>query len=191
MIQHTGEVRLPFYRKHGKVQTLFTDQEFKSRMTEGHFVKPLHKAFCILLYYTGVRKSEALRVVKEQFQVRNNFLLFDVRPRLKSGVQTPPLNIPINAPFVNLLLEAIQEKKEGEKIFPFCSKTAYNIVDRVFYYPQHFRLNRITNFFLDGFTIPQVRSWTGHKTLKGLEAYIGLVSVKKMGESLAKAKSEK
>jgi len=123
-------------------------------------------------------------VVKDQFQVKDDFLIFDVRPRLKSGVETAPLIIPVNAPYVNELIEAIDQTRKGKPIFSFCSKTAYNIVDRVFYYPHHFRLNRITHFFLDGFTIPQVRSWTGHKTLKGLEPYIGLVDVKRMGESL-------
>lgn len=177
---------MPHYRRHGKIQTLLTEEDFKNRMIEGPFINQSHKAFCVLLYYTGVRKSEALRVVKEQFQIKNGFLIFDVRPRLKSGVETPPLNIPLDAAFMDQLLTAIERTKKGKKIFSFCPKTAYNIVDRAFHYPHHFRLNRITHFFLAGFTIAQVKSWTGHKTLKGLEPYVGLVDVMKMGESLGK-----
>ena len=52
-----------------------------------------------------------------------------------------------------------------------------------FNYPHFFRLSRITNFFDEGWTIAQVHSWTG-LSLKALDYYVGLVDVKRMGESL-------
>jgi len=56
---------------------------------------------------------------------------------------------------------------------------------RVFAYPHYHRLTRITQFFLDGHTIAEVKSWTG-LTLKALDYYVGLVSIHKMGKSLKK-----
>jgi len=56
-------------------------------------------------------------------------------------------------------------------------------VDRVFKYPHYFRLSRITNFFLEGWNIAQVRTWTG-LSLKALNYYVGLVDITKMGETL-------
>ena len=84
------------------------------------------------------------------------------------------------------LVDAIRETPRGERIWRFCPKTAYNIVDRAFgFYPHFFRLSRITNFFLEGWTIAQVHSWTG-LTLSALDFYLGLVDVTHMGMSLSK-----
>jgi hypothetical protein len=83
------------------------------------------------------------------------------------------------------LINAIEGTKPGQKVFPYSPKTAYNIVHRAFKYPHLFRLSRITNFFLEGWTIAQVHSWTG-LTLNALEHYIGIVDIQLMGESLNK-----
>ena len=173
----------PHYRKHGKIQVPLSDEEFKEGMRTGDFKKPKHKGFVALLFYSGVRKQEALRVKKEQFQLRGNQIIFDVGRRLKHGLETPPLNIPLDAAYAEEIWWAIENTRKGHKVFPYCKKTGYNIVDRVFKYPHYFRLSRITNFFLEGWTIAQVRSWTG-LTLKALESYVGLVDVTRMGESL-------
>jgi hypothetical protein len=82
-------------------------------------------------------------------------------------------------------VKAIEQTKPNCRVFLFSDKTAYNIVHRVFHYPHFFRLSRITNFFLEGWTIAQVHSWTG-LSLKALDFYLGLVDIEKMGESLAK-----
>jgi hypothetical protein len=86
---------------------------------------------------------------------------------------------------VNLLKETIEVIKPGGRVFPYCRKSAYNIVRRAFKYPHLFRLSRITNFFLEGWTIAQIKSWTG-LMLSALEYYVGLVDIARMGESLAK-----
>lgn len=178
----------PHYRKHGKIQVPLSDEEFKQGMQPGHFIQRKHKGFIALLFYTGVRKSEALRVKKEQFQLRSNQIIFDVGRRLKHGLETPPLNIPLDAAYAQEISWAVENTRNKKRVWPYCKKTGYNIVDRVFKYPHYFRLSRITNFFLEGWTIAQVRSWTG-LTLKALESYVGLVDVMKMGDSLAKTKS--
>lgn len=183
---------MPYYRKHGKLMQPLSDQEFIEGMKEGKFCKRKHKGFIALLYYTAIRKSEALRSKKEQFKIRAekfqiNQIIFDVGKRLKHGITTPPLNIPLEAPYVDEIVYAITHTKKGERVFPYSKMTGYNIVSRVFYYPHFFRLSRITNFFLEGWTIAQVRSWTG-LTLKALESYIGIVDIMKMGESLGRPK---
>jgi len=139
----------------------------------------------VLLYYSAVRKAEALRAIKEQFDVREDAIYFSVGKRLKHGLETPPLKIPIDALYVDELLSAIKDTQEHRRVFPYCLKTGYNIVARAFKYPHLFRLSRITNFFLEGWTIAQVRSWTG-LSLRALEFYVGLVDITKMGESLAR-----
>jgi integrase len=157
-------------------------------MNEGYFCREDHKVFMALLYYSAVRKGEALRAIREQFKLENDFIIFSVGTRLKHGMDTPPLNIPISVPFGNELWGIIEKTEKNKRVFPYCSKTAWNIVSRILpAYPHFFRLSRITNFFLEGWNIAQVHSWTG-LSLKALDYYLGIVNVQKMGESLAKKK---
>lgn len=179
---------MPNYRTHGKILTPLSDEEWTEYMEKGQFVERNHKGFLALLFYTGVRQTEARRALKEQFRVRSQKLIFEVGKRLKHGLHTPPLNIPLDAAFVNEIVWAVDQTKPKRRVWPFCDKTAWNIVNRVLPgYPHYFRLSRITNFFDQGWTIAQVRTWTG-LSLKALNFYIGLVDIDKMGDSLGKTK---
>jgi len=183
-------IELPWYRTSGKLMTTISDEEFTKIMSSGYFAKRKHKGFIALLYYSAVRKREALRAKKEQFRILDDRVIFEVGKRLKHGMQTPPLNIPLSAPFVDEIVWSIANTEPHHIVWPYNSKTAYNIVRRVFPgYPHYFRLNRITTFFEEGWTIAQVRTWTG-LTLNALEFYVGLVDVKRMGESLGRKRKE-
>jgi integrase len=180
-----GESR---YSVEGKVLDPLTDEDFIRGMQNlGAFKKESHAAFCVLLYYSAVRKTEALRAKKEQFILSHDGIFFEVGQRLKHSLKTPALLIPFSAPYVNLLRDQIENTEPNSQVFKFCSRTAYNVVRRAFKYPHLFRLSRITNFFLEGWTIAQVRSWTG-LSLRALEFYVGLVDILKMGESLGKTR---
>lgn len=163
--------------------TPLTDKDFLEGMENGKFVNSNHRAFVALLYYSAVRKSEALRANREQFQATRTDLVFSVGKRLKHGIETPPLKIPLSAPYVDTIVKAVREAPPGKAVFPYCKKTGYNIVARCFSYPHFFRLSRITNFFLEGWTIAQVHSWTG-LTLKALDFYLGIVDIDRMGKTL-------
>lgn len=181
---------MPWYRSEGKIQTPLTDQEFTEGMEAGKFLKSKHRGYIALLYYSAVRKTEGLRAKKEQFTLSQNTIVFSVGKRLKHGIETPALRIPIKAPYAETIWEAVERTEKGQRVFPYSPKTGYNIVHRVFKYPHLFRLSRITTFFLEGWTIAQVHSWTG-LTLKALDYYTGLVDVQKMGESLNKKTQRK
>lgn len=178
---------LPRYSRNGKIQTPLTDEDFKQGMTYGKFLKPSHRSYCILLYYTAVRKCEALRSTREQFQITHTAIMFDVGKRLKHSKTTPALKIPLKADYTMELKTTIEAASKNQQVFAFSPRTAYNVVRRAFKYPHLFRLSRITNFFLEGWTVAQVRSWTG-LTLSALEYYVGLVDIAKMGESMARKK---
>jgi integrase len=175
---------LPWYRTSGKLMTPISDKDFVIGMNNGPFVKRKHKGFVALLFYSAVRKREALRARREQFRVLSDRVIFEVGKRLKHGLHTPPLTIPLSAPYVDEIVWSIVNTEPKQRVWPYSAKTAYNIVRRVFpAYPHYFRLNRITTFFEEGWTIAQVRTWTG-LSLNALEFYVGLVDVKRMGESL-------
>lgn len=179
---------MPNYTLEGKIETPISDAEFEEGLKTGHFITKQHKAYAVLLYYSGVRKKEGLRAVREDFQITPDAIMFDVGDRLKHSKKTPALKIPLAALGASELKQAIERTPKGKRVFPYSDKTGYNIIRRVYKYPHWFRLSRITHFFLEGWTIAQIRTWTG-LTLDALEYYIGLVDTQKMGESLAKAHS--
>jgi hypothetical protein len=86
---------------------------------------------------------------------------------------------------VDALVSQIKDTSEGARVFRFSDKTAYNAVRRVYHYPHFFRLSRITSFFAEGWSIAQVKNWTG-LSLAALEYYVGLVDIDKMAASLVK-----
>ena len=170
----------------GKQLSPITDEDFVTLMQTGDFKKTDHKGYATGLYYTAVRREELRRATKEQFQITKIDVVFSVQKRLKHGIETPPLKIPKEAAFMDTLIAAIGKAKSNERVFPYSKKTCYNIMRRAgFHYPHFCRLSRITNFFLDGWTIPQVHSWTG-LSLRALNFYLGLVDIDKMGRSLIK-----
>ncbi len=176
---------MPWYRNEGKILTPLSDRDFLDGMEQGVFLKPSHRAYCVLLYYSAVRKTEGQRARREQFQITKENLVFEVGQRLKHSSKTPPLEIPLAAPYVDSLKQQIEQTPRGERVFPFCPATAYLVVHRAYKYPHLFRLSRITNFFLDGYTIPQIHSWTG-LSVSALNYYIGLVDISKMARSMVK-----
>ncbi len=174
------------YRIDGKQLNPITDEDFVTIMKTGEFKKERHKGYATGLYYTAVRREELRRALKEQFQITRTDLIFSVQKRLKHGIETPPLKIPKEAEYVNTLINAIENTEPYSRVFNYCGKTCYNIMRRAgFHYPHFCRLSRITNFFLEGWTIPQVHSWTG-LSLRALNFYLGLVDIDKMGRSLIK-----
>jgi len=172
---------MPNYSKSGKLLNPLTFEQFREGILNGKFVEEKHKALCVLLYYTGVRISEALRATREQFTVRNQAIYFDVLKRMKHGIHTYPLKIPLQRLFANLLLEAVEETETREKVFPYCRATGYNIVARAFTYPHHFRLTRFSNLAMK-FSVLQLVNYTGLNPLT-LSFYMGRTDIEKMGEA--------
>lgn len=174
---------MPWYRREGKIETPITEQEFKEGMTNGYFVERYHRVYIILLYYTACRNGEINKAIRSQFRILPDKIVFDVGDRLKHSKKTPALPIPLNAPYVIELEDYIINLPRDQRLFTFTKRTGYNIVSRVFKYPHWFRLSRITWFFQQGFSIAEVRSWTG-LTLRALDYYVGLTKIETMGNAL-------
>jgi len=168
-----------------------TDLQFKEGMKKGHFVSsPKHQGLVVFLHYSAARISEALSMKREQFRLTPNKLYCDIGLRLKGSKKVPPLSIPLDTIFVEYIVDSVIETGADKPVWPYCRKTGYNIVHRVFHYPHYHRLSRITSFFLQGFTIAEVRSYTG-LSLAALEYYVGLVDIARMGEALPKRRPSK
>lgn len=172
---------MPNYSKSGKILIPLTDDEFQRQMETGHFAQEKHRGFAACIYYYGVRVSEVLRALKEQFTMQRERIYFDVLTRLKHGKRTPPLMIPIHRSWAGKIWEAVEDTKPKQRVWPYSRMTGYNIIARLWHYPHHLRLTRITHLLQSGFTIPELLTYTG-LSLNALNYYVGVVSIEKMGE---------
>lgn len=161
--------------KYGKQKEEIDAEYFSEILDTGFFVKPMHRAFLVLLYYIGCRKSEALQLVKEDVKVNADYIYLTVEP-LKHGIERPAFVLSRELPYVELLVERWMKVKPGCRVFPFSTVTAWQIVKRVLphHYPHFFRLNRCVKFLnKEGVTQDEIRQWFAWKSLKTIDSYLG------------------
>ena len=182
---------MPNYSKSGKSLFPITQAQLGTALMEGMFKQERHKAFVVCLFYYGIRRMEAIRAKREQFDITDSLIYFDVGERLKKrkysqkkqkeivarGVlRTAPLPLKLTEPHVHLLVEAVENTKQGKRVFPYCSKTGYNICSRAFNtYPHRFRLTNFTQI-ARAKGIAYLKSWSA-LTLPALEYYMGIVDL--------------
>lgn len=174
---------MPNY-KHGKITFALSEEDFIEGMSQGKFCKKKHRALVALLYYLGLRGSEIIKLRKEQFHLTKETLYVDVGKRLKGSRDTIMIPLPLDAPFVKQIVHVVRYTRKGHAVFPYCSKTVYNIVRRVFHYPHHLRLSRIT-WLIKNYGILAARSWSG-LSLQTLEYYAGIVKLEEAAKGLIK-----
>ena len=168
-----------------KETRLMFDDEFNKLMVSKFFTKPKRdRALMALLYYSGVRVSEAIGTKRKQLYRSTNVLYYDVGERLKHSKTTPALPIPFDAPHVSNIIDVYVDLEPEALVFDITRRTALTVVKSFAFYPHFYRANRITRFFLDGYTIPEVKGWTG-LNVKNLEYYVVMASIVKMGRTLA------
>lgn len=159
-------------------------------MTRGEFNKvPMHKALLAVLYYFGIRISEAISLTTHNITVEDLSIYVRVH-RLKHSRNTEALSVLRDRPYVSTILETLRQTPEGQRLFPFSRVTGWRVVRKAINrYPHFLRLNRITNLFSptperpQGRSISEVRNFTG-LTLNSLDYYVGLVTLKEMGKDL-------
>jgi len=165
---------IPRY-KAGKQTKELTKEEFWKVMEKGRFIKRMHRAFLVLLYYIGCRKIEALRLRKERFKVKGDILFCDI-PAVKGGIERNPFQLALSLPYIDELCACIEKTRKGKRVFPFTEFTAWLIVKRVLpkHYPHFFRLNRTVKFLNNpNITTNEIRQWMAWKRLATVESYVG------------------
>lgn len=168
---------MPKY-KHGKQTTTMDFETFKEAMEDRRcFVKgDLHRSFLAFLYWFGVRRSEALERVKEDFSIEDGRFLVINCPAKKHG-RREILKAPLDLPFMDLICSQVETTKPGRRVWPFSGWTAWRVTKRVLgkrYYPHFLRLNRAVHFLDDATTtIPEMQAWFGWRQIKTIDSYLG------------------
>lgn len=181
---------MPYYTRHGKIQTTISANKFKTIIQSMKNEKQEYKSFVVCLYYFGLRVSEVLSLTSDLFYVDEELLTIDVPKRLKHGKKTPPISVGLDKPFVKEIVTTLEKTKPNSRLWDFSRVTGWKVVVRAFdRYPHYFRLNRITQLFSpsktrpSGYSVKEVKSWTG-LTLQALDYYIGLASSERIAEGL-------
>jgi len=188
----------PIY-KHGKKDNIIPFQQVKQKVIAAN-LSIFDEAFFWMLYYCGVRKSEAYERVANDFETTDTHIIIDFHQRKKHGAKVPPLKLPLSWYGMDKLEYAVQKAKERKPrkkavyvyidhkrtrqqkrdrwVFPKIQSTkAWTIVKSVLgegYYPHFLRLNRLTEIGRDPTaSLTRLKSWSGIKSTTALNEYLG------------------
>jgi integrase len=151
-----------------------------------------YQAYTILIYYTGIRVSEALRLKKESFSIDQKYLYVDVGIRLKTqrkrkdgtvsaGKKTMPLPLDLTQPYIDILVKKVRYTRKNQEVFPFHRTTALRQITKVGLGYNHLaRLTAITSFLRAGRSIADIVNWFGI-SVQTVNNYIGRIDLKEMG----------
>jgi integrase len=164
--------------KFGKPDQEIELQDFKQRLSKSK-LSLRKKAYLVLLYWLGCRRSEPLVILKEDIEEREGNLFISIHYRLdengerilysraKRGQAGGPIELPLSYFGVDLIKEAWEKTKKGKRVFPFCDKTGYRAVLNLWKEktPHWLRYNRVT----------KLRKMLGTKTtIDGIKSFTGI-----------------
>jgi len=187
--------------KFGKKEEIISFKAVRQKVINAN-LRLRDEAFFWLLYYCGVRKSEAYERVAGDFKTDGVHLIVDFHERKKRGAEVPPLELPLNWYGIGKIVQSVRialscrpkDKavyvygngkririvKKDRWVFPRIQSTkAWEIVQNVLgegYYPHFLRLNRLTEIAQDPTaSLTRLKSFSGIKSTTALNSYLGTV----------------
>jgi len=134
------------------------------------------KAYLVLLYWVGCRRSEPLVILKEDIEEKNGCLYISIHwkraqpfSRAKHGLAGGAVELDLTSFGVNLIKKGWEKTKKARRVFPFSDSTGYRAMKKLWpkKTPHWFRYTRITRLRKrigkekDGLTIDAIKSFTG------------------------------
>ncbi|RLI46924.1 hypothetical protein DRO69_02030 [Candidatus Bathyarchaeota archaeon] len=179
----------PHRYKHGKIEEATDLQTFSQLMNKikkswGSFDVLFIKSLLALFYWTGLRKSEVVGaishrywtkkhgwkwtqpvkgIMKEDIWIKGRFFYVKAIAR-KHGKREAPLIIPLDLPYVDLIVEQWRRTPEKEKVWSISEVHVWRLIKDIApnLYLHFFRFNRITKFCENPkLSIADICSWTG------------------------------
>jgi len=158
---------------------------------------PSRKAFCLTLFYTGCRISEALQLTVERIDVTEQALIFETLKRRKRGQYR---SVPIPEPLLVLLRELAASHVTGQRLWPYSRTTAYRLIKEkmdqagitgVKGTPKGLRHSFAIACISRNVPLTMVKKWLGHARLETTTIYleIGGTEERELARRLWKAES--
>ncbi len=176
---------MPRYRD-GKLTKPMTAAEF-SRLLQSSRLTPDKRSLLIFLFYSGVRVSEALRMRGRDFYSDDTNIYCHVGKRLKHGLLTKDLPIPLAARHVMELWDYVRVTPPERRVWLYGRKTAYRACRMLGFYPHYLRFNRATAFARAGKDLLKIKQWFGWAKAETAMSYLGELDIADMGEALREA----
>jgi len=173
--------------KHGKPNEEITLAELQGKL-KGKRLSVRRKAYVILLYWLGCRRSEPLVLRKEDIEQHGESLFISIHYRMKDGEPIKfsrgkkgqcggPVELNLKLWGADKIKEVWQKTRRKRKIFPFSSKTAYRIIKNLWpkRSPHWLRYQRVTKLRrkrdLNLLSIDEIKSFTGIRRDSTIEGY--------------------
>lgn len=167
--------RIPLLKTEERIRYLTPEQLQKFFLSVEN---PLHKAIFELLFYTGMRISEACHLLKEQVDLENGYIYIKNRIDYRTKTYRERV-IPIHEalkPALNLLLSS-----SGEKLIPFSYYYVMTLFKRyskkagMHCTPHMLRHTFATLLASKGVSVKAIQELLGHASVKTTEIYAKFV----------------
>jgi integrase len=138
------------------------------------------RTFCLTLFYTGCRISEALGLVQERVDFRGKTLIFETLKRRKRGVFR---SVPIPDGLLKLFAQIASELRPSERVWSFSRATGYRLItDRMadagvtgaMACPKGLRHGFAVACIAKNIPLTTVQKWLGHARLETTAIYLSV-----------------
>lgn len=143
------------------------------------------RTFCVLLYYSGCRISEALAITAARIDLSNHTITFETLKKRKKGVYR---TLPMPPEFIDMLdlvhgIRKLQKKQDDKntKLWTFSRTTAWRIIKRVMDrarinaegadMPKALRHSFGVNACVKGIPLNKTQQWLGHASMQTTAIY--------------------
>ena len=138
------------------------------------------RAFCLMLYYTGCRISEALNLRPGSLDVSERSVVIETLKRRQKGVYRA---VPISSDFVRLIWSVIQGVDASGRIWHFSRSTGYRLIKScmkaarisgAMASPKGLRHGFAVSCIRESIPLTIVKKWLGHARLETTAIYLGV-----------------
>jgi integrase/recombinase XerD len=136
------------------------------------------RAFCLTLFYTGCRISEALNLTTERIDLAGQAIVFETLKRRRSGYFRA---VPIPESLVALLVQMLNEPNHSARVWNFSRPTGYRLVKKYMASgcvaggmacPKGLRHGVAVACLAQKIPLPIVQKWLGHARLETTAIYL-------------------
>ena len=148
----------------------------------------LTRAFCLTLFYTGCRISEAINLTFRQVDMSQNTLVFETLKRRQKGVYR---SVPVPDGLIHILIDLKPADEDiSAHIWNFSRTTAYRHVKRAMKRagvcgsmasPKGLRHSFATACVARNVPITTVQAWLGHSRLETTAIYLSVSGEEERG----------
>jgi len=148
---------------------------FKMALREEDYAR---RAFCLTLYYTGCRISEALNVTGERVDLSHKAVVFETLKRRRRGIFRA---VPVPDSLAVLLGEIRGAAESSQRIWKFSRPTAYRLVKQCMLdagirgsmaSPKGLRHGFGIACIAKNIPLPTVQKWLGHARMETTAIYL-------------------